>query len=54
MNKEVTECRYCGKKATFDDKDFMDTVIKNIEGTRKEAQEAHKVFQEVHRIAKGA
>ena len=51
MNKEVTECKYCGKKATFDKEDFMDNVIKNIEETRKVAQEAHKEFQEAHDIA---
>jgi hypothetical protein len=43
MNKEVTECKYCGKKATFDKEDFMDTVLKNIEEARKEAQEAHEI-----------
>lgn len=50
INKEVSECKFCGKKATFDKEDFMDTVIKNIQETRKAAQEAHREFQEAHEI----
>lgn len=47
MDKETTECKYCGKKAKLSP-DFLDSIIDKISDTRKMAKELHKDLTLVH------
>lgn len=47
MNKETTECKYCGRKAKLSP-DFLDSIMENIAETNKMAEELHKDLTLVH------
>ena len=47
MNKEFTDCKYCGKKAQLSE-DFLDSIMDKISETKKMAEELHKDLTLVH------
>lgn len=47
MNKETTECKYCGKTAKLSP-DFLDSIMDKISETKKMAEELHKDLTLVH------
>ena len=47
MNKETTECKYCGRKAKLSP-DFLDSMMDKISETKKMAEELHKDLTLVH------
>lgn len=47
MNKETTECKYCGRKAQLSP-DFLDSIMDKISETKKMAEELHKDLTLVH------
>ena len=47
MNKETTECKYCGRTSKLSP-DFLDSIIDKISETKKMAEELHKDLTLVH------
>lgn len=47
IDKETTECKYCGKMAKLSP-DFLDSILDKISETKKMAEEIHKDLNEVH------
>ena len=47
IDKETTECKYCGRKAKLSP-DFLDSIIDKIPETKKMAEELHKDLTLVH------
>ena len=47
MNKEFTECKYCGRTAKLSP-DFLDSIMDKISETKKMSEELHKDLNEVH------
>lgn len=47
IDKETTECKYCGRKARLSE-DFLDSILDKISETKKMAEELHKDLVEVH------
>lgn len=47
VDKDTTECKYCGKTAKLSP-DFLDSIMDKISETKKMAEELHKDLNEVH------
>ncbi len=47
IDKEVTECKYCGRTAKLSP-DFLDSMMDKIAETKKMAEELHKDLKLVH------
>lgn len=47
VDKETTECKYCGKMAKLSP-DFLDSMMDKISETREMAEELHKDLTLVH------
>lgn len=47
IDKETTECKYCGRKARLSE-DFLDSILDKISETKKMAEELHKDLTLVH------
>ena len=47
MNKETTECKFCGKKAQLSE-DFLDSIQDKILETKKMTEELHEDLTDIH------